>query len=122
MLALPSGQGSSEINRLLPDLRVTFANDVPGAMDVFYSLGVFWEPESFDAIGLYTIGTGLTISDRVWSFVEFYGYFNDFAIGPSINGGFTWLAGNNVKLDLTGGLDFESEGGGFISTGISFRL
>ncbi len=122
MLALPSGQGSAEINRLIPDLRVTFANDVPGVLDIFYSLGVFWEPSTFKAIGLYTIGTGFTISDRVWSFVEFYGYFNDFAFGPSINGGFTWLAGNNIKIDLTGGLDFPSDGGGFISSGISFRL
>jgi len=122
MIAIPSGEGSFESSRARPDLRITMANDIPGALDVFYSLGVFWVPVSFKAVGLYTVGTGITISDRVWSFVEFYGYFNDYDIEPSINGGFTWLAGNNIKIDLTGGFDFPSEGGGFISTGISFRL
>ena len=122
MVFLPSGEGSLQLDKALPDLRLTFANDIPGALDVFYSLGVFWTPEEFDAVGLYTIGLGFTISDRVWSFVEFYGYFNDFIPDPSLNGGFTWLITNDIKFDLTGGFDFPSSGGGFISSGLSFRV
>ena len=122
MLFLPTGEGSFQLDRTLPDLRITFANDVPGILDVFYSVGVIWEPVNYRPIGLYTFGTGITISERVWSFVEVYGYFNTFIPNPSLNGGFTWLASDNVKIDLTGGIDFPSDGGGFISTGISFRL
>ncbi|MCA6078170.1 transporter [Fulvivirga sedimenti] len=122
MFVLPSGQGAFETNRVIPDIRVAFSNDLPGNFDLFYSLGIFWTPESFTPIELYTLGTGFTISDRWWSFVEVYGFFRDFAYSPSINAGFTYLAGNQVKIDLTGGVDLRDNGGGFLSTGASFFL
>ncbi len=122
MIALPSGEGVFQINRPIPDLRITFSNDLPGIFDLFYSIGIFWTPESFKPIELYTLGTGFTLSERWWSFVEIYGFFRNFGYSPSLNGGFTWLATDYVKIDLTGGVDFKNDGGGFISTGASFFL
>ena len=122
MFVLPSGQGAFETSRVIPDLRVAFSNDLPGNFDLFYSLGIFWTPETLTPVELYTLGTGFTISDQWWTFIEVYGYFRDFGYSPSINGGFTFLAGNQVKIDLTGGVDLRSNGGGFVSTGASFFL
>lgn len=122
MILLRSGEGSLETDRSVPDLRLTFSNDIPGIFDVFYSLGIIWIGEGYTPLELYTVGLGITVSPRIWGFVEFFGFFDSTPVSPSLDAGFTWRVTDFVQLDLTGGVDFPGDGGFFLSSGISFRL
>jgi hypothetical protein len=96
------------------------------------NLAPAWECEKdeqgdrhMNAIIAYAGVLGITISERLSGFIE---YFGDAPVNPTgkpanlIDGGFTFLVKDNFQLDLAGGVGMtEVSEDWFLGAGISYR-
>ena len=134
MTTLPWGQSEVTSGRVEPSYRFTFAQDINEDLSFGCNLGQAWvseEDRSGDkdtrSVFQYTLSLGISMTDRLGSFVEFFGDVptGSGSSGPanSFNGGFTYLLKENVQLDLVSGVGLSgSAEDWFIGAGISIRL
>jgi hypothetical protein len=97
------------------------------------NLAASWECEKdangnrhMNAILPYSASLGITFTDRLGGFIEFFGGTPASPTGkPSnlIDGGFTYLARDNFQFDIAGGVGMtESAEDWFLGTGVSYRF
>ena len=134
MTTLPWGEEGISSGRVEPSYRFTFARDLNEELSFGCNLGQAWvsEEDSFGdkdtrSVFQYTLALGISMTDRLGSFVEFFGDIptGSGSSGPanSFNGGFTYLLKENVQLDLVSGVGLSgSAEDWFIGAGISVRL
>ena len=89
-----------------------------------YNLGAEWDGETANPTYIYTLTSGLSIYKSLSGFVEVYGFIPMNAISNHrIDGGFTYLIGNDLQLDISGGIGTSSLAPRyFISGGVSYRF
>lgn len=134
MMTLPWGKDGISSERVEPSYRFTFARDLNEDLSLGFNLGQAWVSEE-DRFGdkdtrsvfQYTLSLGISMTDRLGSFVEFFGDVptGSGSGGPanSFNGGFTYLLKENVQLDVVSGVGLSgSAEDWFIGCGISVRL
>lgn len=105
------------------DFRFSFAHTLSEKSSLSYNLGAAWGNDSPEAAYVYTIAYGYSITDKLGSYVEFYG---DFPENNKANhlwdAGFTYLLSDNVQLDATVGTSITEGQDLLVSAGVSFRL
>ena len=113
-----------------PDFRFSFSNTLNDKMAIGYNAGLAWET-TMDAGGErdqlsnyeYTLVLGTAHSERLGSFIEFFGEAPASANGSpanSINGGGTYRIRNHVQLDLYAGLGLsDAADDWFVGSGVS---
>jgi len=134
MMTLPWGEDGISSGRVEPSYRFTFARDLNEDLSLGCNLGQAWVSEE-DLFGdkdtrsvfQYTLALGISLTDRLGSFIEFFGDIptGSGSSGPanSFNGGFTYLLKENVQLDVVSGVGLSgSAEDWFIGGGISIRL
>ena len=89
-----------------------------------YNIGFAYSGEDADGFFIYTVYLGFQITNRLWSFAEVYG---DFDNGNFPNhkwdAGLTYLIRHNLQFDVSGGIGISNDVDKyFLNAGISWRL
>jgi len=129
---LPTGQTGFSSERFDPAVRLACSHTLSETFGLGYNLAAAWETEE-DAAGdrdttaaiAYSVVLGAALSDRLGTFVEFFGEAptGDGKPANSLDGGFTWLLADNVQLDVLAGLGISEDADDwFIGAGLVWRL
>jgi hypothetical protein len=132
-LNFPTGAEEFTESRLLPELRMAFANTLTERLSLGYNVGAFWFGEEQEdgtertsASAIWSVSLGIGITERLGGFVEAFGNPVLSALGSSsaaVDGGLTYLVRPNVQLDLYGGSGVSGDAPDwFAGLGISFRV
>ena len=107
-----------------PSFRFTLQHTLSSKFSLGYNLGAEWDGFSPEPIFLYTLTTGYSISEKLGSFIELYGFLPQKSISDHhIDAGLTYLLNNNMMLDISGGASIDNHSHSyFLSMGYSFRF
>lgn len=107
-----------------PEFRFTMQHTLSEKMTLGYNLGAEWDGVTPEPTFIYTLTTGYSISDKMGSYIEIFGFAPQKSIAyHSLDGGLTYLITNNFMLDLSGGFGltkFAPEY--YYALGVSFRM
>lgn len=120
-VTLANGQKIFKANETVQDIRILFQNSLSDKVSIAYNIGTY-RSSSTNAVGLYTLTFGFSMSDKLSLFIEPYGFFADgLPADHRMNGGGTFLLNDNFQIDLSGGVGLsESSPDYFLSTGLAF--
>lgn len=106
------------------DFRFSFAHTLSDKSSLGYNLGMAWDGDTTEPVYVYTIAYGYSISDKIGTFIELYGDLpEESSAMHKWDGGFTYLIGENIQLDISGGMGISNDTQDlFLSAGISFRI
>lgn len=107
-----------------PDFRFTMQHTLSRRMTFGYNLGAEWDGFTPEPTFIYTVTTGLSITDKLGAYAEFFGFApqNDKA-DHSFDGGITYLINNNFMVDLSSGIGVTNNAPkNYIAVGCSFRI
>lgn len=107
-----------------PSFRFTMQHAITNKLNIGYNLGAEWDGETANPTYIYTLTSGVSIYKGLSGFLELYGFIPMNAISDHrIDGGITYLIGNDFQLDISGGIGTSSLAPRyFISGGISYRF
>jgi hypothetical protein len=106
------------------EFRFVMQHTLSEKMSFSYNLGSEWEGNSPEATFIYTIATGYSISERIGSYIEIFGFLPENATANhSIDGGITYLINDNFMLDLSSGFGVTKNAPSYYAAfGFSFRM
>ncbi|HMI06817.1 MAG TPA: transporter [Flavobacterium sp.] len=107
-----------------PEFRFTMQHTLSDKIDLGYNLGAEWDGETAEPTFIYTLTTGISLSEKTGCFIEVYGFApqKDKA-DHRFDCGFTYLISNNCMVDASGGFGItENAPDYFAAVGFSFRL
>jgi len=89
-----------------------------------YNVGFAYSGEDADGFFIYAVYPGFQITDRLWSFVEIYGDFDNGNFpNHKLDGGLTYRIRHNLQVDISGGTGISQDVDKyFLNGGISWRL
>ena len=89
-----------------------------------YNLGAEWDGISPAPTYIYTLTTGISLSESLGGYLELYGFADQFSTPDHrMDGGFTYLINNNLIADLSGGIGLsENAPNNYFAIGISYRF
>ncbi len=129
---LPVGTAGFRSERVDPSARVAVSHALSDRVGLGYNVGVNAfavagpSGTTTEAEGIYTAVLGFALADRVGAFVEGFGSLGLSDAVPSahlIDAGFTFLARDNLQLDVSGGVRYAGTADDwFVSGGASVRL
>lgn len=106
------------------EFRFTMQHTLSEKMGLSYNLGTEWDGFSAEPTFLYTLTTGYSITEKIGSYIEVFGFApqNDKA-NHNFDGGFTYLINNNFMLDLSSGIGITKNAPDhYLAVGFSFRI
>lgn len=129
---LPTGEGGFGSQRVDPNFRLSFAYDLADRVSVGSNAGARWT-SSTTTQGtetlvdfLYTLAFGFSLSERVGTFAESFGFVALEDAGSSrhsLDGGLTFLVNYDVQFDVSGGVGLnDAADDWFVGAGLSIRL
>lgn len=89
-----------------------------------YNVGFAYNGENADGFFIYAAYLGFQITDRLWSFVEIYGDFDNGNFpNHKLDGGLTYLIRRNLQIDVSGGTGLSQDVNKyFLNAGIAWRI
>jgi hypothetical protein len=107
-----------------PEFRFTMQHTLSEKFSLSYNLGAEWDGFSAEPTFLYTLTTGYSITKKMGSYIELYGFApqNDKA-NHNLDGGITYLINNNFMLDLSSSIGISKNAPkNYFAFGFSFRI
>ena len=118
--------GSKEFHTkyIAPSFRFTMQHTITDNISLGYNLGAEWNGETAEEIYIYTLTTGISITNKLGSYVELYGFApKNSSADHRFDCGFTYLLNNDFILDLSGGLGLTRNApDNYVSLGVSYRF
>ncbi len=104
--------------------RLVMNHNLTRKLSFGYNMGFAYSGENADGFFIYSGVLGYKISNRFWSFAEVYGDFDNGNFpNHRADAGITFLAMNNLQLDVSGGLGLSNHVNRyFLSAGLSWRI
>ena len=124
-LQLPNvASADLKASSLAPSFRFVMQHTLTEKLSLSYNLGAEWDGEMPSATLLYTVATGIELTDKLGMFAEFFGFAPETdAASHNFDTGFTYLLSNNAMIDVSGGIGLtENAPDTFASIGFSFRF
>ena len=124
-LGLPNWNSSKfKLNNLAAQFRFTMQHNVTEKISISYNLGSEWEDFNSDPPFVYTLSTGYSISKKLGSYIEIFGFApQNQKSSHNFDGGFTYLLSNNAMVDVSGGIGLtENAPKYYYAFGFSFRI
>ena len=132
-LSLPTGDDDFSSDEADPSFRFAFSHTLNETFSFGYNLGAAWETEEGESGNEHTLGVfqytavlGISVTDELGAFVEFYGDIPTSADGGpanSFDGGFTYLLADNLQLDVAAGVGLSEDAEDwFVGAGVSYRF
>lgn len=124
-ISLPNAASTKyKTDYFAPQFRFTMQHTLSENFTLSYNLGSEWDGFSAEPTFIYTLTTGYSISEKLGSYLEIFGFApqNDKA-NHILDGGITYLINNNFMLDLSSGIGLtENAPEHYFSVGFSFRI
>ena len=130
--SVPTGEAPFSSERFDPAFRLACSHTLTETLALGYNLGGLWSTEE-DTMGdrdttasiTYSIVLGITLSEQLGTFIEFFGEAPTSEGNPanSFDGGLTYLIADNLQIDLLGGIALsEAAVDWFVGAGLVWRL
>ena len=107
-----------------PQFRFTMQHTLSKKLSLSYNLGSEWNGFTAEPIFLYTLTTGYSITEKLGSYIELFGFApQNTQSNHNCDGGITYLINNNFMLDLSSGIGLTQTAPNFyMAFGFSFRI
>lgn len=107
-----------------PEFRFVMQHNLSEKLSFSYNLGTEWEGFSAEPTFIYTNAIGYSISDKLGSYIELFGFIpQKEKSNHSIDGGITYLINHNFMLDLSSGIGISKNAPkNYFAFGFSFRI
>lgn len=107
-----------------PTAKISASHTLSPRFSLGYNAGFGYNGENADGFFIYSAVIGYSITDRLGFFGEAYGTFDHGNLpNHRIDGGFTYLARNNLQFDISAGTGFDEHiDMFFVSGGFSWRI
>ena len=109
-----------------PSFSLAFQHVISDRFNVFYDVAVKWDGEDPRPTFLYAIGTGAHLFAGLGIYIEAFGDLPqqlEDEYHHRLDGGLTYLIGNNVMVDASGGIGLSDNAPEqYVSVGISYRF
>ncbi len=109
---------------IAPSFRFVMQHTLSPKVSFAYNLGSEWNGENAQNLFIYTVTTGISLSNKLGYYFELYGYLaNKFTADNRMDSGFTYLLNNDFMFDISGGLGLTNNSiKNYISLGFSYRF
>ncbi|GAA4296229.1 transporter [Nibribacter koreensis] len=123
-LTLQTGKSEFRPSYVVPDFRFSLAHTLSDRFSLGYNVGYEWAPDEALGQTIYTIALGASLTERLGSFVEFYGQKpQSLNWQHHLDGGLTYKLLPNLQLDASAGIGLSQDTPDyFVSGGVSVRL
>lgn len=124
-IGLPKAASSNyKIDYLAPEFRFTMQHTLSDKLNLGYNLGAEWDGFSIEPTFIYTLTTGYSITKRLGSYVEFFGFLpQNNRANHNFDGGFTYLINNNFMIDFSSSIGITNNAPKhYFALGFSFRI
>ena len=107
-----------------PSFRFTMQHTLSDKLLLAYNLGAEWDGITPETTFIYTVTTGLSLTEKLGAYVELYGFTpQNQSADHRFDGGLTYLISNNVMMDVSGGVGLSQNAPSyFVSLGLSYRF
>ena len=107
-----------------PAFRFTMQHTLSDRLCLAYNLGAEWDGETAEPTFIYTLTSGLSITDRMGFYAELYGFIPQIAQPDHrFDCGFVYSIGPGFIIDLSGGAGLsENSPQWYVALGVSFRF
>jgi Putative MetA-pathway of phenol degradation len=124
-LAIPNAASTKfKASYFAPSFRFNMQHTLSKRFTLAYNLGAEWDGETPEPTFIYTLTSGMSITEKLGAYVELYGFApqNDKA-DHRADGGFTYLITNDVMVDISGGFGITKESpDNYFALGFSYRF
>jgi hypothetical protein len=118
--------GSKDLHTpyLAPSFRFTMQHTLSSRFSLAYNLGAEWDGYSAAENYLYTLTTGISITEKLGCYLELYGFAaKKQKPDHRCDGGFTFLLNQNMIADISGGFALSKDSPErYLSLGFSYRF
>ncbi len=123
-IGLPKVASSNyKTDYLAPEFRFTMQHTLSDKLNLGYNIGAEWDGFSAETTFVYTLTTGYSITKKLGSYIELYGFLpqNNMA-NHNLDGGITYLINNNFMVDLSSSIGITNNAPKhYFAFGFSFR-
>ncbi len=118
------GSKAFKTSYMAPSFRFTMQHTLSKIFSLSYNLGAEWNGETAEPTYIYTLTTGISLTEKLGAYAEIYGFaLQDASADHRVDGGFTYLLNNNFIVDISGGVGIiNSDLKNYISLGVSYRF
>lgn len=124
-VSLPNAATSNFKNEFYAaEFRFVMQHTLNERFSLSYNLGSEWDGLSPEPTFIYTLTTGCSITDKLGSYIELFGFApQNQTANHSFDGGITYLITDDFMVDLSSGVGLtELAPDYYIAFGISFRI
>lgn len=103
--SLPAVKDDFESEKVATTLILAYSQGLTNAISVNANFGLNWDGNApHDALGLYTLNFGFSLTEKLSTFIEAYGVLVEEDENEiHFDGGFGYLLNSNLMVDLSGG-------------------
>jgi hypothetical protein len=107
-----------------PSFRFNMQHTLNNKFSLAYNLGAEWDGENAEPTFIYTLTSGMSITEKLGAYIELYGFAPQYQMADHrADGGFTYLINNNVIVDVSAGTGLLKESPkNYFALGCSFRF
>ena len=107
-----------------PSFKFSIQHTLSKKLSLSYNFGAEWGGETPEATYIYTLATTISVTKKMKSFLEVYGFLPQKEIGRhGLDGGLTYLLNNNFMGDLSAGIGLNQNAAqNYLSVGFSYRF
>jgi hypothetical protein len=111
-------------NYAAPAFRFTMQHSISKRITIAYNLGTEWNGEAAEPTYIYTLTTGIGLSDKIGFYAEAYGFIPSHSQADHrCDAGFTYLITDNFITDLSGGFGLSPNSPkNYLAFGLSYRF
>ncbi len=124
-LTLPNAASSNfKATYFAPSFRFNMQHTLSNKFTLAYNLGAEWNGESSEPTFIYTLTSGMGITEKLGAYMEIYGFAPQYQINDHrADGGFTYLISKDIMVDISGGFGFTKQSpNSFFALGFSYRF
>jgi hypothetical protein len=118
------GSKKFQTEYIAPSFRFTMQHTITEKISLAYNLGAEWNGETPEQTYIYTLTTGISLTNKIGCYLELYGFISDDnKPDHRIDSGITYLINNDFIADISSGFGIKtSELKNYVSLGISYRF
>lgn len=107
-----------------PSFRFNMQHTLSKTFSLAYNLGAEWDGETPEPTFIYTLTTGISITEKLGAYIELYGFApQNQSADHRVDGGFTYLITNDVMVDVSGGFGITKQSpDNYFALGFSYRF
>ncbi len=124
-LTLPNAASSNfKATYFAPSFRFNMQHTLSKKITLAYNLGADWDGEIPEPTFIYTLTAGITITEKLGTYIELYGFApQNNVTDHRADGGFTYLITNDVMVDVSAGFGITKQSpNSYYALGFSYRF